>query len=197
MIHILAVTYGHTTELDVFLGSFIMQSRQDWMLQLWHDGEPPSQVKAIIKRYSKDKQISLMHTEEHNGKWGHISRRISLERLQGSPTEDFVLLTNADNYYVPTFIEQMQDAIKSHEKMGIVYCDTIHSHLKYGYHQSRLHEGGLDMGCAIVRLDIAKSIGFVHEHFSADGRYLADCSKAAATAGLAARHINRGLFIHN
>lgn len=198
-IKIIAVTYGHTTELEVFVGSLLLQTCRDWELELWHDGEPPVDVEAIVSRYATDKRIVLRHSNERNGLWGHPNRKTALEGLQCSDG-DYILITNADNYYTPNFIEEMlalgNEKVDGME-VGIVFCDTIHSHLRWGYHRSTLREGGLDMGCGIVRADVAQSVGFRWENYSADGKYFEACAKECVARGLVAVHLAKGLFIHN
>ena len=58
-IRIIAVTYAHTTELEVFIGSLLLQTCRDWTLEVWHDGEPPVDVEAIMQRYESDERVVL------------------------------------------------------------------------------------------------------------------------------------------
>lgn len=198
-IRIIAVTYAHTTELEVFIGSLLLQTCPDWELEVWHDGEPPVGVREIMSRYESDKRVVLRWSESRMGLWGHPNRKAGLAGLQCSEG-DFILITNGDNYYVPAFVEEMLERAKKKAAgmdVGIVFCDTIHSHLRYGYHRSALREGGLDMGCGIVRADVAQSVGFPWENFSADGKYFEACAKECTARGLVAVHIEKGLFVHN
>lgn len=192
----IAVSYEHRTELEVFLGSLLLQTNHNWTCEVWYDGPIPDDILKIISRYN-DERIIFKHTPERNGKYGHISRRIALEELDGDMIDDFVIHTNTDNYMVPGFVSQMLGAVKYRENVGIVMCDTIHSHLDWGYHHSQLFEGGVDMGAFIVRADVAKKVGFNWTHFSADGKYAEECAKECMVMGLVAVHIERGLFVHN
>lgn len=196
-IRFIAVSYEHRTELEVFLGSLLLQTCPDWTCDVWYDGLIPKDILGIMNRYSVDERIIFHHTEKRNGEYGHISRRIGLEEMQGDVNEDFVIHTNTDNYYTPGFVEQMLSAAKSRGNAGLVFSDTVHSHLGWAYHKSEVREGGLDCGCCMVRLDIAKRIGFRWIHFSADGRFLSECGGLAARIGLCAIHIAKPLFVHN
>lgn len=193
-IRIIAVTYAHTTELEVFIGSLLLQTCRDWTLEVWHDGSPSEKVRQIMQRYESDKRVVLRWSESRMGLWGHPNRKRGLEGLQCSEG-DYILITNADNYYTPNFVEDMLDMTGS--EVGIVFCDTIHSHLRWGYHRSTLREGGLDMGCGIVRADVAQSVGFRWDNFSADGKYFEACAKECTAQGLVTVHISKGLFVHN
>jgi len=194
MLRVISVTFGHTTELEVSIGSFILQTNPNWTLEIIHDGPAPKEVHRIVDRYYRDPRISLTCTPQRNGLWGHPNRRIALEDLK-CDDNNFVLLTNGDNYMCPQLVEQALDAVK--DNVGIVMWDCIHSHLNYGYHRSQLFEGGLDMSSFCVRADIAKKVGFKSTHFSADGAYAVYCAKECAVLGLAAVHINKALFMHN
>lgn len=197
-IRIIAVTYAHTTELEVFIGSLLLQTCRDWTLEVWHDGSPSEKVRQIMQKYESDERVVLRWSESRMGLWGHPNRKTGLDGLQCSHG-DYILITNADNYYTPNFVEDMLDmtfAVDGSE-VGIVFCDTIHSHLRWRYHRSTLREGGLDMGCGIVRADVAQSVGFRWDNFSADGKYFEACAKECTSKGLVAVHISKGLFVHN
>ena len=198
-LRIIAVTYGHTTELEVFVGSLLLQTCGDWILELWHDGPVPNDVLEIMSQYKIDNRVVLMRSDRREGLWGHPNRKKALERLQCSG-EDFVLITNADNYYTPNFVQEMLEhsgEIVDGRMVGIVFCDTIHSHHKWAYQRSSLREGGLDMGSGIVRADVAKKVGFPWENYSADGKYFEACAAECRGRGLVAVHIEKALFVHN
>jgi len=195
MLKIISVTFGHTTELEISVGCFLLQTNPNWELHVVHDGPAPELVKKIMNRYRDDNRIHFTCSVNRNGKYGHPNRRTELEQLKGSDN-DFVLITNSDNYYVTEFVEQMLSASEM-GNIGIVMCDTLHSHLHYGYHSSQLYEGGVDMGAFIVRFDIAKKVGFNHTHFSADGAYAVECGEECVKQGLRVAYIPKALFIHN
>lgn len=205
MLHILAVTYFQPTELTVFVSSLVLQTNPDWELWITHDGPIPEDVLKIMSIYN-DPRIHLTYSEIRHQKYGHPNRKQALSELNGLPN-DYVLLTNCDNYYVPTFVEQMMAATKymringqgiiEENRTGIVSCDTIHSHLQYALHKSQLYEGGIDLGAFIVRFDVSKEVGFVHENFSADGRYAEECKKMCDEIGAECRYIPKALFVHN
>lgn len=195
-IKIIAVTYYQTTELEVFIGSLLLQTNPNWDIEIWHDGSSPLSVREIIARHSDDPRIKFICTLERNGVWGHLSRKSALSGLMGED-DDLVLLTNADNYYCPGFVDQILKAYQSKPEIGLVYTDCIHSHFQWDYHRSEPVEGKIDLGAACIRYDIAKSVGFRWTHYSADGAYIEACAKEAIRRGLRAIHIPKGLFTHN
>ena len=197
-LRIISVTWGHKLELDVFCASLLLQTSPDWTCEIWHDGEWDDEALRIANRYAdmSDGRITLMFTDERNQQYGHISRRIALDGLQ-CDDGDFVLISNCDNYAIPDLTKQVLDAVKGRDNVGLVYFDISHSHCKWRHHKSELREGAIDMTACAIRADIAKRIGFRWTHYSADGRYIAECAGLASRMGLCAAHIENILFVHN
>ena len=196
MVKFISVTYGQTTELEVSVGSILLQTNPNWTLHVIHDGICPNSVSEIMERYAHDKRITFSCSDIRMGEWGHPNRDESLRTLIGND-DDLVILTNGDNYICPGLVDQVLTAQESRKNVGIVYFDCIHSHLNWGYHSSRLFEGGIDMAAAAIRYDIAKKVNFRWRHFSADGRYIYECSLEASKRDMCAVHIRKGLLIHN
>ena len=75
---------------------------------------------------------------------------VSGYRKSRQPDEDYVLLTNADNYYAPIFIETMLIQTKASLCwIHLLRHDSL-PHLGYKYHTSTPpHEGGIDMGALL------------------------------------------------
>ena len=63
------------------------------------------------------------HTDHTFGDFGHSPREFGL----GHSTGDWIILTNDDNYYVPTFIEEFTKVAESSEDAGLIYCDMSHN----------------------------------------------------------------------
>jgi hypothetical protein len=190
---VIAVAYERAIPLSILMNSFLVQTDPRWELNVIYDGEIPPKIRTILNRYT-DKRIKFSNTETRNGNWGHPNRKMMLDKLEGEK-DDYVLLTNDDNYYVPTFVEQMLG--KASEDVGIVFCNTLHSYNNYDVHESALYECGIDMGAFIVKYPIAKKIGFNHSHLTADGRYATECKNFCIMHNLKAIHIPRAIFIHN
>jgi hypothetical protein len=193
------VAYARYEPLEVAIRSFRLQTSPDWTLHIVYDGKAPQGIIDIVSLYLKDgsredKRIHFYESPERYQKYGHPNRRTMLQSIECNP-RDFILMSNDDNYYVPRFVEFMNGAID--QKTGIVYCDTVHSHAEYNYHNSELRENCIDMGAFMVRADIAKSVGFNHDHFSADGTYAEECNAAIKKRGLRAVKVKKALFVHN
>lgn len=198
MIQVIAVAYDRVEPLEILIRCFLIQTNPDWVLHIIYDGPAPEKILDIIEPFThghrKDNRIHFYQSEERYQAYGHPNRRSMLQSVQCDP-HDFILLSNDDNYYVPVFIEKMIEAIKSNT--GIVYCNTVHSHMQYDINVSELKENFIDIGAFIVRADVAKHTGFNHDHFSADGRYAEECYGTCVSKGLKAIKIHKPYFIHN
>lgn len=205
-LHIIAIAFERPLSLRILIDSLLVQTCQAWSLTVIHDGEPPESIKTLFESYKQPlyaqflPQLNFTWSPSRVGNWGHANRNTGIQNLKAT-SNDFVLLTNDDNYYVPTFVGQMLNAAND-RIVDIVMCDTIHNHLGHSLHTSNLAEGGIDMGAFIVRYPIAKIVGFVHTHLTADGRYATECKAFSDNHNRLHRngkviHINRPLFIHN
>jgi GT2 family glycosyltransferase len=190
---VIVVAYERPIPLMILISSFLVQTDGRWQLHIIYDGPVPSYINDVINFYN-DKRIYFTHSDKRNGRFGHPNRRQALMNLTGE-TDDYVLLTNDDNYYVPTFIEQMLSM--TDDNTGIVFCNTVHSYINYAVHESSLFECGIDMGAFIVKYPIAKKIGFNYMHETADGRYATECSNYCVMNDLKTIHVKRPLFVHN
>ena len=197
-INVIAVAYERYEPLEILIRCFLIQTCPDWTLSIVYDGEAPQGIMDIVEPFisgnRKDERIRFYCSEERYQKFGHPNRRSMLQSLK-CDLNDFILLSNDDNYYIPVFIEKMIETVKFNT--GIVYCDTVHSHMQYDINVSELKENFIDIGAFIVRADVAKITGFNHDHFSADGRYAEECYGTCVSKGLKAIKIHKPYFIHN
>jgi len=191
---VISVAYERPIPLRILIDCFIIQTDQRWKLSVIYDGPVPKDVQKVMDLYAKNDKIVFYRSKERLGNYGHPNRKQVLDRLPGDD-DDYVLMTNDDNYYVPVYIESMLS--KCNNGVGIVSCNTVHSHFQYKVHESLLKCGRIDMGAFIVRYPIAKEVGFNHIDFAADGHYAEECAEACRLNRLQTIHIPKPLFIHN
>jgi hypothetical protein len=190
---IICVAYERPVQLVNLIGCFIVQTNPNWELYIIYDGEVPESI-LKAKAVHQDKRVFFTNSPERNGNWGHPNRRDALDSLPGEDV-DYVLITNDDNYYVPTFVDQMLR--NCNQSIGMVYCDTIHSYAHHNLTQSVPVEGGIDMGAFIVKYNIAKKVKFKHDSFTADGLYCEECRRDCAMGGYNIIQVPRPIFVHN
>jgi hypothetical protein len=191
---IIMVAFHRVVPLRIAIDSFLVQTDPNWELHIIHDGKAPAEVRQVIAD-RKDQRIHYTETPTVNGKWGHPNRRDMLQKIEAGPN-DFILLTNDDNYYVPTFVAMVRGTYTPNA--GIIYYNTLHNYFGYVIHESRLKECFIDMGAFVVRSDVAKAVGFRHDKSSADGIYAEECDAYCLNNGLKANYIARAVpFVHN
>ncbi len=193
-LHVICTVFGRAITLRRLIDCFILQTDPNWELHIIHDGPPPREIPAVMSLY-RDERIHYEETPQVNGFWGHPNRKIMLHKLLFNRT-DFVLMTNDDNIYAPVFVAEMLKKGRRGETVGMVYCDTIHSYLDYNILKTQLKVNYIDMGSFIVRVDVAKKVGFNHTHLSADGTYAVSCAEHCRSVRLACLPIPKALFIH-
>ena len=196
MLNVICTVYQRVEPIKILIGSFLVQSSSKWKLYIIHDGPAPEKLKEYMAQYKNNNFIEFTETEKVNGYWGHPNRNIMLRKMILNHS-DFLLITNDDNYYVPKFVEYFLLSASRGPKTGMVYCDMIHSHLEYGVLKSRIEIGFVDMGSFIVRIDVAKKVGFKYINMAADGQFAIDCHKLCRKMKLRVNYIEKPLFVHN
>lgn len=196
MLHVICTAYNRPIQLRMFIDGMLLQTCPTWRLYIIYDGPAPETIKSVMALYH-DSRISFTETPTVNGAYGHPNRRSQLSKLPLNHT-DFVLITNEDNYYVPKFIQIMLPMARAlSRKIAMVYCNTVHSYLEYGVLDTQLKVDHIDMGSFIVRVDVAKKVGFVNTNLSADGTYAVSCAKFCKRVNLSIIKHSKPLFIHN
>ncbi len=194
LLHIIIAAYGKAVATRGLLDSLIVQTNKNWVAYVVHDGPPANDFNELKKQFD-DPRVGFYHSDVKFGCYGHLNRKMFLEGISGE-ANDFVLITNCDNYYIPYFVDYMLRECKP--DVGIVYCDTLHSHQDYAVQVSCLKLSGIDMGAFIVRLPLAQAVGFKHYTYpAADGLYAEECAAKALEMRLKAFHVNKVMFIHN
>jgi hypothetical protein len=194
MVDIIAVTYGQNEILKCFINSIKSQTSNKWRLILIHDGPNPNLREELInENYLNDSKIEFYEYSSRTENYGHILRKWGVEN---HIKNEYVLITNGDNYYIPNMIEEV---LKRNE--DFIYFDLVHSHKNprnhnkstYGYMDTKLSCSNIDMGCVVIKSDLAKKTGFNHISFDADWKYFEEILKTDPTT----YKIDKILFVHN
>jgi glycosyltransferase involved in cell wall biosynthesis len=198
-IHIIAVAYQRFGELKVFVQAILNQSSKDWYLTILHDG-PSDEFEQIMQEYLDiaPGMIEYLFTDVRHNDYGHSLRDIGLKNIQG----DYVLLSNADNYFIPKAIEYLINATVE-TNADIVIFDMIHSHNcpggrslpPYSYFETAYERRSIDVSSAIVKKNLAEKVGFRDKSFDGDATYFEDILRQKTNIGLA--KIPQVLLVHN
>lgn len=200
-IHIIAVAYERFGELKVFVQSILNQTDKNWHLTVYHDG--PNEIFCdIMSNFFAESpdQIEYIATEHRYNDYGHSLREIGLQNIK----EQYVMLTNADNYLIPKAIEYLNRTIIQTNADVIMY-DMVHSHNRpgnralppYSFFETFYERGSIDIGAAIVKRDLAEKVGFRDKTHDGDATYFEDVFAERKPSGLSVAKIPQILFVHN
>lgn len=194
MVSIIAVTYNQNEILKCFINSIKSQTSKNWKLTIIYDGVNEELKNELLSQgYLNDDKIIFIEHPYRTENYGHLLRKWALENLE---LNDYVLLTNGDNYYTPNMIEEVEKRTED-----LIYFDLVHSHKTkvnhnqhtYGYMNSKLQSSYVDIGNVVVKSKIAKKVGFNSTRFAADWDYIDDILKLTPSI----YKIEKILFVHN
>jgi len=185
---IIAVTYKQGHLLKCFVESILSQTNENWRLLLIHDGPWDD---SDLKYFSVlDYRIECLSSESRFNDWGHSLRAMAIPKL---PYSKYTLITNGDNYYIPSFIQEMTSG-----KEDVIFCDMIHSHPQQQYRKymnTSIQLGEIDCGAIIVNTDIVKKVGWNSRIFNADWEYIKEVFEVVPKP--TCRKVEKTLFVHN
>ena len=194
MVSIVAVTYNQNNILKCFINSIKSQTSDNWNLILIHDGPNEDLKNELVSQgYLQDDKIKFIEFSHRTENYGHLLRKWALENLE---LNDYVLITNGDNYYTPNMIEEIDKRTED-----LIYFDLVHSHKTkvnhnqhtYGFMDSKLQCSYIDIGNVVVKSQLAKKVGFSSTRFAADWDYIDDILKLNPSI----YKIEKILFVHN
>lgn len=100
--------------------------------------------------------------------YGHPGRAKGVKESTG----DFVLITNDDNYYAPTFVERFHSLVlTSSPDTAIFNFANAHNYFNHISFATIYHYGYIDMGSGIVAGDLSRSVGFPFRASAGDWEY--------------------------
>ena len=188
------------------VSSLICQTHKNWELLLVHDGPNETKMEELIQSFG-DARIIYLETLERLQQWGHPIRKRMLNELTWKQGSDFIVITNADNYHVPTYIETMLRGFD--DDTVAVYCDKFVTNYKspqpqksgpaidhtYGVIDVKLELGYIDCAGIMVRKDAACKIGWQSMEHSSDWTYIESILDEYGKNAFV--KVNGTLLIHN
>ena len=199
----IAVSYQRYGELKVFVQSWLNQTSDNWHLTVIHDGWS-EEFDSTMKLYENNcESIDHFCTNERYNDFGHSLRDIGLK----NPAGEYILLTNCDNYFVPKAVELLENAERQFLSQNIVpdvmIFDMVHSHVNpggrpggpYSFFEVSYKPFSIDISAAVVRSELAKSVGFRDKSHDGDQTYFKDL--ACKKNDLSIIKLSNILFVHN
>lgn len=164
--------------LAALLLSLSRQRHTNWEAIVVKDG--PSDLPSI-----SDPRVRILQTSERKGRWGHPWRQAGIDACRG----DYIVLQNDDNYLTPGYLEQMVAAC---ERADIAVCGMSQSNNGWGFVMPEPRLWSIGIGCWIARSDVARSVPFEGDGYTADGEYF-----ERIAAGRKVVMVNKPLFVAN
>jgi hypothetical protein len=197
-LHVIIAAYQRIVPLRILIDNFIVQTNPNWKLYIIHDGPMPKEFDNIMALYKNDSRISFQSTEKRIECSGFPNRDMMIKKIIGADN-DFVMSTNDDNYYVPTFVDNM--IALATQGVGFIYCNMVHSDhwgpKEYQVINTKIEVCQIDIGAFAVKLPLAKKVGITTTTAIADGIYAEACLAECNATGLTVAKTERILFIHN
>ena len=197
-LEIVCVSYRQVNQLRCLVASFACQTDLGFTLRIIHDG-PDLETRECVDEFKfmyPNLDIAYQETSLRFNDYGHTLREIGLREA----VQEYVLLTNGDNYYVPIFVEELRKELIAQEP-DIIYFDMVHNYIfddlpnPIGY-QTLITEpriNRIDIGSFVFGKALGQSIGFKERVFWADGMFF----EAMMATGPKIVKIPKVLFVHN
>lgn len=180
------------------ISSLICQTHTNWQLLLICDNPDHDAIEKTVKAVN-DPRVVYIH-KERVAKWGHPLRQWALNELkENALIKDaaYVVITNADNYHVPSFCEKMLAGFYKDSKAVATYCtQMVHNYVDWRVMQCSLKKGFIDCAGVMVKKEAACEVGWndVDSH-SADWFYFNDIIKKYGLPSF--KPVPGCLLIHN
>ena len=186
-------TYERTDMLMACISSIVAQTNPNWKIRVVVDGpteEIKEKISSIAGYYEDEPRIKWTILDKRYNDWGHTPRNIGLELA----TEEWILMTGEDNYYVPVFVDEMLKASKGYE---FVYCNMVHNWVSNEYVpiSSEIKYGKIDIGCFIVKTNMANKLKLNTTINQADWFFIEEFKKKYRFAKT--KKVDKILYVHN
>lgn len=149
--------------------AFQAQSYQNWELFFIHDGKGKTDI-------PNDPRIHFQSTKERKGNYGHHIRQEYLQKLKDNGK--YLLITNADNYYMPDFLLRAITTLENNPNAVASYsAQIIHNYTGWQVMNCRLQRGFIDCGQVLLKAKEAASVGWNSLEHSSDWIFFEDIAK--------------------
>jgi glycosyltransferase involved in cell wall biosynthesis len=184
-------TYNRPDHLMCTINSIVAQRSDRWKIHVVADCPPEGTLDKIIKYFDGDERIKFTILPERHNDWGHTPRNYGVENA----TEDWVIMTGEDNYYVPVFVDNFLDEVDS--EVGFVFCDMVHNWTNFQYYHIKCEPnwGKIDIGNFMIRRDLAQQLKLNTKIAQSDGIYVEEFKVKFPNEKI--KKINKILYIHN
>ena len=193
---VVSVAWNQLPLVKSHIAAFKAQYSQRFRLTVLHDGSPdPGFVDELVGERYLGGNVRLLATTQRFNDWGHSLRDIALRELVSLP---WTLLTNADNYYTPEFVQQTEERAMKGGKLDVVMWNLAHNHHNHRYIKTEFALCKVDMGAFMTKTALARNIGFNHRNAEADGYFVEEIKmRLKHTGGVLLYHFDKLFMVHN
>jgi glycosyltransferase involved in cell wall biosynthesis len=191
MIEFIIPTYNRPDNLISILYSLISQTNNDWKAHVVIDNKSTILFDKVIELLKDEHRIKFTCINGPHNDVGHTPRNYGLENA----TEEWVVMTGDDNYYIPTFVNEIFNIIDEDTKF--VYCDMIHNGYDYQFFNCHHSSHNIDIGNMIMKTELAKTIRLDTTRLDADGVFCGEYININCQEENKIKKINKILYVHN
>ena len=190
-------THKRVDLLITIISSIVAQTNPNWRIHVVADC-PSEEIKEryldILAFFDEHKdKIKFSVTDIRYNDWGHTPRNIGLK----AATEEWVVMTGEDNYYIPTFVENFLSAVKDNDKVHFAYCNMVHNWVNDDYIpvKCEIKFGKIDIGNFMVRTYNGRKLELKTELNQADFWFIEEYLSRFPEGEI--KYIDKILYVHN
>ena len=185
-------TYNSPDKLMLILQSLIVQTDSNWKAHVIIDGMT-NDYRKVKDIYQDNDKVRFSHIEGPNKDWGHTARNYGLDEATGL----YVVMTGDDNYYVPTFVQEMLDATV--DKPKLVMCNMVHNNAYGGYQviDTAIKLSFIDIGNAMYKTDCIGDLRLDKTDYNADYTFASEFVGRSIKSVNDIEKISKILYVHN
>lgn len=154
---VIATAFNNPVSLLQMVCNFKLQTRQDFLLHIIHDGRN-EELYEFIKPHLADNMI-WSEVDGPNGAGNYPGRNKALKHVK----TPYVMFASDDNYYVPKFVEFMLYTFETNPNIDILTCKCVHNYWSYnydGFKNNSLGVGSIDLGQSVFTTEQIKNVGY-------------------------------------
>lgn len=183
-------TYNRPNQLMGVISSIFSQTSPNWKIHVVADAVYDGYQK-VKDYFNGDDRIRFTELNGPHMDWGHTARNYGLQNT----TEEWVVMTGDDNYYVPIFVQDFLNEVD--DNTHFVYCNMVHNWTQQQYLviNSRPIAGAIDIGNFMTRTQLSNKLKINITKGDADGLFVEEYLLKYPHGTI--KKINKVLYVHN
>jgi len=165
--------YNYGEYIEQSIKSVLNQTYQNYELLIIDDGSTDDS-KSVIEKYRDSENVRIIYQKN---KGLNITNNIAMRLAKG----DYIVRLDADDYWMPKFLEIMVDKIESDPNLGLVFPDYYYVNAvgevtgverRFNFEEEvSLYDLPAHGACTLIRLKFLKDLGGYNESFACQDGY--------------------------